>query len=187
VRTALLPFVESQRLLLPRANNTVEVAHEALFRSWSRLRGWLEENAEAFHLPRDIRVEAGQWARAGGEEQQEPYLLRGGRLARARVVSQRGWSVMGGPSTASPSAARGICWPPPPRTTPRACVCGNADRDGLQRRSGPPVGAGIPAPRGLCGATAKLCAPSPLPPMAVASSPGLKMEPLASGRRGGGP
>lgn len=68
-----------------------------------------------------------------------------------------------------------------------ACVCGNADRDGLQRRSGPPVGAGIPAPRGLCGATAKLCSPSPLPPMAVASSPGLRMEPLASGRRGGGP
>ncbi|MFN6339436.1 MAG: hypothetical protein ACK41W_12035, partial [Cyanobacteriota bacterium] len=83
-------------------------------------RGWLEDNAEAFKLPRDSRGEAGQWAGAGGEEQKGPYLLRGGRLARARVVSQRGWSVMGGPSTASPSAARGICWPPPPRTTPRA-------------------------------------------------------------------
>jgi WD40 repeat protein len=51
VQTALLPFVDTQRLLVRRANTTVEeVAHGALFRSWSRLRRWLEENAEALPL-----------------------------------------------------------------------------------------------------------------------------------------
>jgi hypothetical protein len=69
VQTALLPFVDAQRLLVRRANNTVEVAHEALFRSWTRLKGWLDENAEGLHLLREIRVEAGKWSQAGTEEE----------------------------------------------------------------------------------------------------------------------
>jgi WD40 repeat protein len=90
VQTALLPFVDAQRLLVRRANNTVEVAHEALFRSWTRLKGWLDENAEGLHLLREIRVEAGKWSQAGTEEEKEPYLFRGGRLARARELEADG-------------------------------------------------------------------------------------------------
>lgn len=56
----------------------VEVAHEALFREWPRLRSWLEEHAAARTVQRRLVVAAAEWDE-GGREPTE--LWRGGRLA----------------------------------------------------------------------------------------------------------
>ena len=90
VRSALEPFIDPQRLLVKRPDGTVEVAHEALFRSWDRLEGWLNENAEGLHLLREIQVEAKRWDEAAAGEEKEPYLWRGGRLTRALELRDGG-------------------------------------------------------------------------------------------------
>jgi WD40 repeat protein len=56
----------------------VEVAHEALFREWPRLRAWLEEHATAGAVQHRLAVAAAEWD-DGGREPTE--LWRGGRLA----------------------------------------------------------------------------------------------------------
>ncbi|MFD1946781.1 PQQ-binding-like beta-propeller repeat protein, partial [Nocardioides aestuarii] len=63
--------------LLTLSDGHVEVAHEALFREWPRLRGWLAEDAAGRAVQRRLAVAAGDWA----EEGREPALLwRGARL-----------------------------------------------------------------------------------------------------------
>jgi len=52
----------STRLLVIDADN-VEVAHEALFRSWRRLKSWIEEAQEDLILLRQVRVTADEWER----------------------------------------------------------------------------------------------------------------------------
>ena len=89
VRPMLQLFID-QRLLVKRADGTVEVAHEALFRSWARLRGWLAENAEGLHLLREIQLDAQKWQRAASNAEKEPYLWRAGRLARATELRDGG-------------------------------------------------------------------------------------------------
>ncbi len=56
----------------------VEVAHEALFREWPRLRSWLEEHAAARAVEHRLVVAAAEWDE-GGREPTE--FWRGGRLA----------------------------------------------------------------------------------------------------------
>ncbi len=90
VRPALEPFIDPQRLLVKRQDGTVEVAHEALFRSWGRLRRWLDDNTESLHLLRDIHDQARAWQQAGSDTEREPYLLRGGRLVRALDLQREG-------------------------------------------------------------------------------------------------
>jgi WD40 repeat protein len=89
VRPMLQRFID-QRLLVKRADGTVEVAHEALFRSWGKLRGWLWANAEGLLLLREIRSEAEKWRQAGCDQEKEPYLWRAGRLARALELRDGG-------------------------------------------------------------------------------------------------
>ena len=89
VRPMIQRFID-QRLLVKRADNTVEVAHEALFRSWTTLRRWLDANAEGLHLRREIRLDAEKWEQAASEEDKQEYLWRGGRLARALELGDRG-------------------------------------------------------------------------------------------------
>lgn len=59
---------------------TVEVAHEALFREWERLRGWIEDRREDLLLHRRLAVAANDWERSGHSDD---YLLVGGRLDQA--------------------------------------------------------------------------------------------------------
>lgn len=66
--------------LVTVGGDTVEVAHEALLREWPRLRGWLEQDAEARRLHRHITLAAREWD-AGGRDPSELY--RGARLASA--------------------------------------------------------------------------------------------------------
>ena len=66
---------------------TVEVAHEALIRSWGRLRDWLEASRAAVAVQRQLGEAAAEWARAG----QEPsFLASGGRLAQFAALAAGG-------------------------------------------------------------------------------------------------
>jgi len=56
---------------------TVEVAHEAILREWSRLRGWLDESREDIRQHRRLNSLANEWQQAGREPS---FLLRGARL-----------------------------------------------------------------------------------------------------------
>jgi DNA-binding SARP family transcriptional activator/WD40 repeat protein len=66
--------------LLTVSDGYVEVAHEALFRSWPRLRGWLAEDASARDVARRLSTAAADWDRDG----RDPALLwTGARLSAA--------------------------------------------------------------------------------------------------------
>jgi DNA-binding SARP family transcriptional activator len=56
---------------------TVEVAHEALLREWSRLRGWLDESRNDVRMQRALAQAAAEWRKA---DRDDSYLLRGSRL-----------------------------------------------------------------------------------------------------------
>jgi WD40 repeat protein len=56
---------------------TVEVAHEALLREWSRLREWLDESRADLRLQRVLSNAAGDWDANGRDPS---FLLRGSRL-----------------------------------------------------------------------------------------------------------
>ena len=56
---------------------TVEIAHEALLREWTRLRGWIQESREDIHMQRLLDAAAREWASAEGEAS---FLLQGTRL-----------------------------------------------------------------------------------------------------------
>jgi WD40 repeat protein len=58
---------------------TVEVAHEALFREWDRLRGWIDTAREDVRTHRRLTAGAGEWEAAGRDRS---ILLRGAQLAR---------------------------------------------------------------------------------------------------------
>ena len=70
-------FTEEQQELLKRFDRwrlvvrkgeaeggTVEVAHEALFRTWKRLESWLEPERARLEALRALQVDAGNWERA---------------------------------------------------------------------------------------------------------------------------
>ncbi|MGJ3240822.1 MAG: protein kinase domain-containing protein [Anaerolineae bacterium] len=69
----LLTFDHEIRTHLP----TVEVAHEALIRSWDLLRGWITDNADALRLQMRLSDEAKLWHEQG---QDNSYLASGTRL-----------------------------------------------------------------------------------------------------------
>jgi WD40 repeat protein/serine/threonine protein kinase/DNA-binding XRE family transcriptional regulator len=56
---------------------TVEVAHEALLREWSRLRRWLDESRSDVRQQRFLALAAAEWYAAGKDK---GFLLRGSRL-----------------------------------------------------------------------------------------------------------
>ena len=76
VRAVVEPLAAAR--LLTFDAGYVEVAHEALFREWPRLRGWLEEHAVARTVQGRLVHAAAEWDE-GGRESTE--LWRGGRLA----------------------------------------------------------------------------------------------------------
>lgn len=76
VRAVVDPLAQARLLSLSAGH--VEVAHEALFREWPRLRGWLEEDTAARAVQRRLAGAAADWD-AGGREPSEVW--RGTRLA----------------------------------------------------------------------------------------------------------
>jgi WD40 repeat protein/energy-coupling factor transporter ATP-binding protein EcfA2 len=61
--------------------HVVEVAHEALIRSWSRLRSWLDENRAALRIHRQMTEAATEWMT---NQRDASYLYRGARLIEAQ-------------------------------------------------------------------------------------------------------
>ncbi|WP_329080575.1 nSTAND1 domain-containing NTPase [Streptosporangium sp. NBC_01469] len=62
-------------------DDTVELAHEEVIRSWPRLRDWLTEDREGLRIHRRITEAAQAWE---SEDRDEGALYRGTRLAVAR-------------------------------------------------------------------------------------------------------
>ena len=75
----VLTALADHRLVTIREGEA-EVAHEALFREWPRLRTWLEDDAQGRRVHHDLGVAARQWV-DGGRDAAELY--RGARLASA--------------------------------------------------------------------------------------------------------
>lgn len=66
--------------LLVRHEDTAEVAHEALFRSWTTLVDWLEAHRDVLAIRDGVRRATGQWIEGG---RRVDDLWRGARLTRA--------------------------------------------------------------------------------------------------------
>jgi formylglycine-generating enzyme required for sulfatase activity len=63
--------------LVTTAQDSAEVAHEALIREWGTLRKWLDEDRDSLRLHRHLTESAGEWVRRGRETGE---LYRGARL-----------------------------------------------------------------------------------------------------------
>ncbi len=63
--------------LVTTAQDSAEVAHEALIREWGTLRRWLDEDRESLRLHRHLTESAQEWERRGKEASE---LYRGTRL-----------------------------------------------------------------------------------------------------------
>ena len=88
VHDVLERFVAA-RLLSSRQEGderVLEVAHEAIFRSWARLREWLEEDREFLLWRRRLDNACREWQRAGRDP---GSLLQGPALAEARGWLER--------------------------------------------------------------------------------------------------
>jgi WD40 repeat protein len=83
VRRAVLDALVASRIVAVDGNN-VEIAHEAVFREWPRLRDWLSADRASVRALNNLRHAAEQWAEAGCEPS---MLLRGTRLAEARHMA----------------------------------------------------------------------------------------------------
>jgi WD40 repeat protein len=64
---------------------TVEVAHEALLREWTRLRGWIDASREDVITHRRLAGQAEEWQRS---ERDPSFLLRGGRLLQIEAWTE---------------------------------------------------------------------------------------------------
>jgi WD40 repeat protein len=72
---------------------TVEVAHEALIRTWGRLRDWLDQSRDDLRLQRRLAAAAAEWAHAGHDPS---YLASGVRLEQfAEWVGQTQLALSG--------------------------------------------------------------------------------------------
>jgi WD40 repeat protein/serine/threonine protein kinase/DNA-binding SARP family transcriptional activator len=71
--------------LITTAEDSVEVAHEALIREWPLLRQWLDENREGLYLHRHLTEAAQAWAKLNRDPGE---LYRGARLAQASEWAQ---------------------------------------------------------------------------------------------------
>ena len=76
-------FIDARLLVASRGEDgqaVVEVAHEALFHEWKRLRRWLDDKRELLRWYQRLRVAADNWKRIGHDED---ALLRGTLLIEA--------------------------------------------------------------------------------------------------------
>jgi formylglycine-generating enzyme required for sulfatase activity len=88
----LLLGFDQWRLVVRKATNangsTVEVAHEALFREWARLKGWLEPERARLEALRSLQIDASTWARSGRDA---TFLNhRGKRLSEVAALANIG-------------------------------------------------------------------------------------------------
>ena len=65
--------------LVTLGEDSVEVAHEALIRTWGRLQTWLDESRDELRQQRKLIAAANEWVNAGRESS---YLATGARLSQ---------------------------------------------------------------------------------------------------------
>jgi hypothetical protein len=93
-QTVLQTLIDENLLVSDRhdAITTVEVAHEALFASWSRLKNWIEDGRQVIYVRNRLSDDAARWHRLrdenGGSADDE--LWGGSRLEQALDMSSRG-------------------------------------------------------------------------------------------------
>lgn len=84
----LLEALVARRLLVRRgesdADATVELAHESLLRTWSLLRGWLDDNREFVAFCDELSREQQRWQQAPTAALRAEACLQPTRLRRAR-------------------------------------------------------------------------------------------------------
>ncbi len=72
--------------LVVRDGGWIEIAHEAVFREWPRLRAWLEEDQSGLRVLGTLSAESRRWAAEGNDPDS---LLTGVRLESGLEVAQR--------------------------------------------------------------------------------------------------
>jgi formylglycine-generating enzyme required for sulfatase activity len=87
-------FIDARLLVSSQgaAGAVIEVAHEALFREWPRLRDWIGERADDLRTLRQAEAAAAEWQRSGGatshlwpHERLQPVLEALARLGKDRA------------------------------------------------------------------------------------------------------
>jgi WD40 repeat protein len=78
--------------LLTVDNRTVQIAHEALLRTWPRLRGWIEESRDDLRMRQRIARAAAEWEAA---ERDPDLLYRGTPLLTAQEWRARNPDLVG--------------------------------------------------------------------------------------------
>jgi hypothetical protein len=68
------------------SEGSVEVAHEALLREWTRLRDWIDASRDDLRLRARIFAAATEWTEA---ERSHDHLLIGARLAQVEEATAR--------------------------------------------------------------------------------------------------
>jgi WD40 repeat protein len=71
--------------LITLSDGRAEVAHEALFREWPRLRGWLADDVAGRDVLRRLARDAAEW---GAHQRDETLLWRGTRLLAGAEIAQ---------------------------------------------------------------------------------------------------
>ncbi|GAA2966553.1 WD40 repeat domain-containing protein [Actinokineospora diospyrosa] len=79
--------------LIARGRDTVEITHEALIRSWPRLRDWLAEDREALRAHRALTEATEAWEALGKDP---GALYRGARLVVAKDLVSSDYTVLSG-------------------------------------------------------------------------------------------
>jgi WD40 repeat protein len=99
----ILQALINQKLLVSNREGddaTVEVAHEALFTSWGRLKNWIEAGKQVIFAKNRLADDARRWQRRQqeGDRGADEELLSGSRLAQALDMRARGdfATVIGG-------------------------------------------------------------------------------------------
>lgn len=99
----ILQALINQKLLVSNREGddaTVEVAHEALFTSWGRLKNWIEAGKQVIFARNRLADDARRWQRRQqeGDTGADEELLGGSRLAQALDMRARGdfLTVVGG-------------------------------------------------------------------------------------------
>jgi hypothetical protein len=70
----------------PERHSTIEVAHEAVFSAWPRLKNWIAATSDAHRLRRQVREAAVQWEDYG---QAKEYLWPDERVVEAADILER--------------------------------------------------------------------------------------------------
>ena len=89
--TGVLEQLAASRLLVV-ADDSAEVAHEAIIREWPRLRRWLAEDREKLRTLRQLTTTARTWEQAGRDDAD---LYRGPRLAAADELADEEQQLSG--------------------------------------------------------------------------------------------